>query len=414
MHTRSWSFRRYVQVGLGVSVAALGISIAGGGAGAAPRPAGKPPIYFGAVMSLTGALSGYDVPALQGLQAEVATLDENGGLLGRKVVFVYENDASDPTKVVPALQALTSAHKLSFLLPELIPPFQSEMLPYTKALKIVTASSTDGPGLFDASMNPYNYQTYPANGVVQAEVAAAFKLHTGSALKMAIINDGDSAEVQFTTQVTSLVTAGHGSVVYTTTVDPTATDISLQVGQAQAAGANLLLLQSGPPTCIAGAKGVGTVGWKVPVLVGASCMNAANQTSVPASVQPYYYALGQRAYLRDAKTNGPPPTWSKFLKALKKYGAIQDLAVSRDSADTEAIVAWAIKTAGTTNTASVVKVLNKTYKTKLPAGVELTLPNPPWTATDHTFNKANLSSFWALLRPGAPVNGTYKGVTFKP
>ena len=413
MHTRSWFVRRYVSVGLGVTVAALGVAIASGGAGATPKPA-KPPIYFGAVMSLTGALSGYDVPALQGLQAEVANLNASGGLLGRKVIFVYQNDASDPSKVVPALQSLTSAHKISYLLPELIPPFQSEMLPYTKSLKIVTASSTDGPGLFNAKKNPYNYQTYPANGIVQAEVAASFKLHKGTKLKLAIINDGDSAEVQFTSQVTALVKSKHGSVVYTTTVDPTATDISLQVGQAQSAGADLLLLQSGPPTCIAGAKGVATVGWKVPVLVGASCMNKANQTSVPSAVRPYYYALGQRAYLRDPKTNGPPPTWNKFVAALKKYGAIQDLAVSRDAADTEAIVAWAIKTAGTTNTASVVKILNKTSKTKLPVGVELTLPNPPWTATDHTFNKANLANFWALLRPGAPVNGTYKGVTFKP
>lgn len=402
------SFRTRIGVGLLSLAAALSSLTLAGGTATAATPSGSP-IYFGAVMALTGQLASYDVPALQGLKAEVTLLNAKGGVNGHKVVLVYRDDQSNPANVAPALQSLMGQYKLAYLLPELIPNFQSTMLPYTKQAKIITASSTDGPGLFDASTNPYNYQTYPSTGTVIAEVAAIKKVHGSGPLKLAIINDGDSAQVEFANQVASSVKASGGKVVYTTTVDPTATDISLEVGKAQGAGANFLLLQSAPPTCIAGANGVQTVGWKVPVLVGAACMNSAVLSTVPSSVAPRYYALGQRTYLRDPATGGPPPSYKPFVAALKKTGPIRDLAVSADAADTESIAAWGMQTAKTASGAAVAKVLNKTSKVKLPKGRLLTLPNPPWTATNHTFDNANLSQFWALMSPGTPVNGTYKG-----
>jgi branched-chain amino acid transport system substrate-binding protein len=360
-------------------------------------------------MALNGQLASYDVPALQGLQAEVSVLNANGGVNGHKVVFVYRNDESNPADVTPALQSLLGQHTISYLLPELIPNFQSSMLPYTKQKQIITASSTDGPGLFDAKTNPYNFQTYPSTGVVAAEVAAIQKIHGGKDVKLAIINDGDSAQTAFTTSVGSSITSDGGKVTYTTTVDPTATDVSLEVGKAQTSGADFLLLQSAPPTCIAGANGVQTVGWKVPILVPASCMNASVLTTVPASLASNYFALGQRTYLRDAATNGPPPSYNAFLKALKKTGPVRDLAVSADAADTEAIAAWGMQKAKSLSGPAVAKVLNTTSKTQLPKGLLLTLPNPPWTSSDHTFDNANLSKFWALMKPGKPVNGTYNG-----
>jgi hypothetical protein len=72
--------------------------------------------------------------------------------------------------------------------------------------------------------------------------------------------------------------------------------------------------------------------------------------------------------------------------------------------------AWAINKAGTTDIKSVMNVLNNLAQSPPPSGLMLFMPNPKWTASDHTLDNSDFSNgYWALLSPGQEVQGTLQG-----
>jgi branched-chain amino acid transport system substrate-binding protein len=83
---------------------------AGGGA-----PAGGEPIKIGASLPLTGEFSEPGKAAQQGYKVWEAMINEKGGLLGRKVKFIYRDDASDQNTVVSDYTSLISRDKVDLL-----------------------------------------------------------------------------------------------------------------------------------------------------------------------------------------------------------------------------------------------------------------------------------------------------------
>src|ERR1700722_18758668 len=59
-----------------------------------------PPLVIGVSMSLSGDFADLAGPALKGYQLWAATVNANGGLLGRKVSLKVGDDASTPTQAV--------------------------------------------------------------------------------------------------------------------------------------------------------------------------------------------------------------------------------------------------------------------------------------------------------------------------
>src|SRR6202035_2700876 len=88
---------------LGCAAAALSLG-ACGGSGTSSSPGSstgsKPPPVIGASMSLSGDFGTLADPALKGYQLWAATVNKQGGLLGRKVSLKIVDDASNPTQAV--------------------------------------------------------------------------------------------------------------------------------------------------------------------------------------------------------------------------------------------------------------------------------------------------------------------------
>jgi branched-chain amino acid transport system substrate-binding protein len=107
-------FKRSTAVAL---VAALMVLALAGCAAPAAKETGDPgaakdPIKIGAVVSLTGTYAGLGVPEQNAIQLEVARFNDAGGLDGRKVEVVYEDDATDPAKAQAATTRLIEQEKV--------------------------------------------------------------------------------------------------------------------------------------------------------------------------------------------------------------------------------------------------------------------------------------------------------------
>ena len=65
----------------------------------APAAQAQKPIKIGFSMALTGPLAGAGKAALIAMQIWKDDINKKGGLLGRKVDFVFYDDATSPSKV---------------------------------------------------------------------------------------------------------------------------------------------------------------------------------------------------------------------------------------------------------------------------------------------------------------------------
>jgi branched-chain amino acid transport system substrate-binding protein len=97
-------------------VAGCGGDDDGGGGGGGGDSANKTPIKIGASLPLTGDFSEPGKAAKQGYEVWQKTVNDKGGLLGRKVQIVIRDDASDQNTVVADYNALISREKVNLLL----------------------------------------------------------------------------------------------------------------------------------------------------------------------------------------------------------------------------------------------------------------------------------------------------------
>jgi branched-chain amino acid transport system substrate-binding protein len=100
-------------VALAVGLVAVGC---GGSSGDDSSGSDKSAIKIGASLPLTGDFSEPGKAARQGYQVWQKTVNDSGGLLGRKVQIVVRDDASDQNTVVADYNALISREKVDLLL----------------------------------------------------------------------------------------------------------------------------------------------------------------------------------------------------------------------------------------------------------------------------------------------------------
>jgi branched-chain amino acid transport system substrate-binding protein len=96
--------------------AGCGGSDNGGGGGSSSNAQSSKPIRIGASLPLTGDFSEPGKAARQGYQVWQKMINDQGGLLGRKVQIIVRDDASDQNTVVADYNALISRQKVDMLL----------------------------------------------------------------------------------------------------------------------------------------------------------------------------------------------------------------------------------------------------------------------------------------------------------
>ncbi len=80
------------------------------------EPAKKEPIKIGAVVSLTGTYAGLGEPEKNALELEAARINDAGGVNGRMIEVVIEDDGTDDSKAVAAATKLLEQDKVVALI----------------------------------------------------------------------------------------------------------------------------------------------------------------------------------------------------------------------------------------------------------------------------------------------------------
>ena len=96
--------------------AAAALSILAGGALAQQQGVTKDEILVGTIQDLSGPVAGFGKAVRQGMQLRVEEINEQGGINGRKIKLLSEDNGYDPKKAVLAAQKLVNQDKVFAIL----------------------------------------------------------------------------------------------------------------------------------------------------------------------------------------------------------------------------------------------------------------------------------------------------------
>ena len=96
-----------------LKIAALAVlALAAGLAGAQTQGVSKNEIVIGTIQDLSGPLAGYGKQARNGMLLRIDEVNEQGGIHGRKLRLIAEDDGYDPKRAVLAAQKLVNQDKI--------------------------------------------------------------------------------------------------------------------------------------------------------------------------------------------------------------------------------------------------------------------------------------------------------------
>jgi branched-chain amino acid transport system substrate-binding protein len=222
--------RRLIE---GAGAASLAASLA------MPAIAQNKPIRLGWIAAVSGMFAADSLAMDAGFRMKVADLNEQGGLLGRKLEIIARDSASDPSKAVSFTKELVYNENIDILCG---PATSGEGLPTlgivagAKKLQLLGGTVEE---LIDPVKYPLAFRYINTNSQ-WIKVAVKFMVEELKKTKVAIINDNTGYGVLSRETATKYLAGYNLKPVYTATADPSKPDVTDEVLKAKAAGADVI------------------------------------------------------------------------------------------------------------------------------------------------------------------------------
>lgn len=198
-------------------------------------------IKLGVVGAHTGDLAGYGIPGLNAAKLVVNDVNAAGGLLGKQIVIVQEDDQCRPdlatnaaSKVISEGVTIVMGHTCSGPTKAVMPMYNSKKI-------VVVSPSATAPDLTQEGKYPYFFRTTPSDDA-QARLGVDFSLDVLKAKKIAILHDkGDYGKGYGEFAREFIKADGRAEVVFFDGITPGAVDYSAAVKKIQRSGADTLI-----------------------------------------------------------------------------------------------------------------------------------------------------------------------------
>lgn len=310
-------------------------------------------IKIGVPGAHSGDLASYGLPSLNAARLVVDDYNAKGGLLGKQVEVIAQDDQCKPEMATNAATKLIS-EKVSVVMGHICSGATKASLPIYKDSKIVSMSpSATTPMLTHSGENPYFFRTI-ANDNDQAQLSSDFIINKLGAKKVAILHDnGDYGKGYAQTNKDLLEKSGKVEVVLFEAVNPDAVDFSAAVRKMRRNGAEILIFGGYHPTASKLVQQMKRERVTIPVIGPDGLKDEAFVKMAGADSEGVY-----TTYPSD--TSKLP----EYIKArdqhVKKFGAEPGSFYYNAYSATQALLN-AIEKAGSTETAKIVDALHNNF-----------------------------------------------------
>ena len=320
---------------VGVVSLVLGLAVAG------PARAADP-IRIGMIAPLTGSWASEGQEMKRNGELLVAELNSKGGLLGRKVELVVEDDGGDPRTASLAAQRLTSRGIVAVI------------GTYGSAVTEATQTIFDEEGILqiaNGSTNvrltekglPYFFRTCPRDDE-QGRVAAALIQKSG-AKRVALVHDSSAYSKGLADEIHAILKAKGIAPVSFEALTPKEQDYSAVLTKLRAAGPDIVFFTGYYPEAGLLLKQKKQMGWNVP-FVGGDAINNPDLVKLAGKEA----AQGFRFLSPPVPTDLDTAEAKAYVAAYqKKYGAEAKSIYGVLAADAFRVIAKAIEATKSTD-----------------------------------------------------------------
>jgi branched-chain amino acid transport system substrate-binding protein len=197
-------------------------------------------IKIGVTQPLTGAFAASGNYVAQGAKIAEEEINKSGGVLGKKIQLIIEDNKSNPTEAVATVEKLINNDKVPVLMGAWSSTLTLAVMPKLEEYKVPMVVETSSSGKITTSGNTYVFRISPTSEMEAKAFAPLFKkMDIKKAAFLATNNDfGLGASKEFG----EAAKASGVEVVATETMDPKATDFSAQLAKIKTSGADTLFV----------------------------------------------------------------------------------------------------------------------------------------------------------------------------
>lgn len=146
------------------------------------------PIKIGVQGAHSGDLASYGVPSLNAVKLVIEQANAKGGVLGRKIELIAQDDQCKPEMATNAATKLISDQSDVVVGPICTGPTTASLPIYQQANIIVVSPTATAPGLTEGGKNPLFFRTV-AHDNAQAQLTSDFMIKKLKVKKVAYLHD---------------------------------------------------------------------------------------------------------------------------------------------------------------------------------------------------------------------------------
>jgi branched-chain amino acid transport system substrate-binding protein len=273
-------------------------------------------IRIGQFGPLSGPVSSFGVLA-NAMDAYFRMVKEGGGINGRKITFVFYDDAYSPPKSVEAARRLVEGDEVLFISGAMGTPGNIAAQKYMNARKVPQLFLAAAAGkLSDPATNPWTMvsgTTYEMEGAVVGRYIA----DTFAEAKIAVIYQNDDAGKATLAGLKSGLGSRASRIVSELNYSVTDPTIDSQIVQMKVSGADVVYLITIPKMASQALQRIAALEWKPQVFLG------AGNSSTQATLKPAGFENAQGVLATVTRQDPGNPLWAD-QPDMKEYLAFLD------------------------------------------------------------------------------------------
>ena len=197
-------------------------------------------IKIGVTQPLTGAFAASGNYVADGAKIAEAAVNASGGVLGRKIQLIIEDNKSNPTETVATAEKLIAKDKVPVLIGAWSSTLTLAVMPKLMEYEVPMVVETSSSGKITTSGNPYIFRISPTSEMeAKAFAGMVKKFGIKKADFLATNNDFGLGAAQ---EFSQMLKANGVQVGVMETMDPKATDFSAQLAKIKASGGDTLFV----------------------------------------------------------------------------------------------------------------------------------------------------------------------------
>jgi branched-chain amino acid transport system substrate-binding protein len=290
-------------------------------------------IRIGNTMSYSGPVSALGIQG-KTMDAYFRSVNETGGVAGRKIKFLSYDDAYSPPKTVEQVRRLVEQDQVACLFSNLGTPTNSAILRYTNQRKVPNLFPSTGADKWS------NYQEFPwtigfpPSYRIEAQLYARHILATRPEARIAILHQNDDFGRDYVHGVRDVLGAKFEEATKVLSYESTDPTIDQQLITLQASGCQGLVLAVTAKFASMAIRKMHEIGWKPTTCVhyGANSVGVVIQPAGPEKA----LGLTTAAYLKDP-TDG---AWAQDAGMLEWRGFMARSMPDADLTDANSVYGY--------------------------------------------------------------------------